>query len=431
MNNRSKISVWVISLLLILSFSANCLAASIQAKILQIKMNRIYFNAGEEDNILANCAYSICLNNDTLFGGLIEASYSGVSYSYPDSNISNLLLKDSCYAKIQPADVDSLSPINIGILRSIPYGDPSNFPGIMSAVSNSDISNFGSTRYGNNLHTYLYDSKIEMQIDFESGILDAYISISGESIRKRKFSMINSPAPFFAALIPDISKQINIKGLMTTSMYYRFNEERISALFGGDDASPLFCLFPRIDTCMRMFEFNPEKGRSLLGYFDKKPKKLVIGYQNESLAKPAQYFADILSRDKIKVKLTDRFAEADVYLSYVPFQTKKPDTSFYSLMNILKLDSSENNSIESALAEIELHLARQNRTSDLNSRIYYLNLAQRIMMEDICVFPLFRPTLFFVAGENLKGYSFDIDGLLQVENLRKIVRPKISPDGIQ
>lgn len=418
-------------LLLLISISSNCVAESIQANILQIKLNRVYFNVGEEENIFGNCEYSICSNDDTLSKGLIEASYPGVSFSYPDSSLSNLILRDSIYGIIQPANIDSLSPINIGILRSIPYGNPSNFPGIISAISESDSSDFGSTKYGNNIHTYLYDSKIEMLIDFESGFLDAYVSYFGENTHKRKSSITSAPAPFFVALIPNISKPLNIKGLLTTSIYYRFSENRIANFFDGDSALPLFCLFPRADTCPRMFEFNPEKGRTLLGYLDKKPKKLVIGYQNEFLSRPAQYFADILSRDRIKVRLAEQLSDADVYLRYLPYQTAIPDTSFCSLLNILKMDLPEDNAFESSLDEIELDLARQEQTSDPNSKIYYLNLAQRTMMEDIGVFPLFRPVLFFAAGENIKGYSFNKDGLLQIGNLRKIAEPRISAGGIQ
>jgi len=423
MGINKKILLWAILLALVFAIGAKSETDPVKTDILRIKLDRAYFDAGVEENLFPGCAFNILSDGDTLYSGFIEVSFPGISYSYPDSNLSNPTEIDSVYALIYPADIDSLTPINVGILRTIPYGDASNFPGLISAVSESDSAAFVQTKYGNILHTYWYDSDVEMKLDFESGQLDAYISYSQPIIDSRAFEIVSTPAPFYAALIPNISKPVNIGGMMTTSMYYRFNHQRLTAVFDGDNLLPLHSLYPRPEMRGRMYEYDPAKGRGLLEYIDKKPKKLQLAYQNESLKLLADYFADILSRDRIKVLPSDSLPNADVYLEYIPISKNKIDTSLYAILHIIKKDLPENSDFRDGIEEVVLYLARESRTDELSSRIYYLDLAQRILMEDIGIFPLFRPSIYFMAGKNLAGYSFDADGLLRIENLRKIIKP--------
>ena len=416
--------IFTLIVLLVLSVSGFCSVDKIETKILQIKMNRIYFASGEEENIFQDCLFFIIKTDDTLFDGYIEASYPGISFSYPIKYISDTLNFDSCAAFIYPAKIDRLTPINIGILKSIPYGSPSNFPGITSVSSTTDSANDCLSRYGNIIHTHIYDSETEMLLDYEAGIIDAFISFKRVSSQRLNTQTVSSPAPFYAALIPNISKAVNSKGLLTTSLYYRFNDERLSAIFRGDKIEPYFCLYPADDTCRRLYSFNPDDGRNLLNYLDKKPKKLFFSAGNSSLEKLGLYFADILSRDRIRVKFTEDNSKADIHLRFIPLSGDNIDSSLTFILDLLKTDLSDDKNSNITITEITQYLESAGNAISQEGQKYYFNLAQRSFIEDLGIFPLLRPSLFFISGENLKGCAFDNNGRLELGNLRKVVLPQ-------
>jgi hypothetical protein len=403
-----------------------CAAGEITARILQFKMNRLYFPVGEEENIFRDSPFVICLFNDTIYQGRIEASFPGISYSYPVDSVFDTAAIDTCYGIIEAAEIDSLSPINIGILKSLPYGDFSNASGILAGITAADSQGIGFSRYGTTLNTHLYNSWVEMQIDFESGLIDAVCSFDAVISPGIIAETISAPAPFYVALIPNVSRTVNKNGLLTTSLYYRFNEDRLYALFNGRNAEPFRCLYLTDAPCPRAYEFDPDKGRNLLNYLKKRPRKVKIAYENSTLKRLAQYFADILSRDKINVKLTTSFSDADIYISYVPLHGEKIDTSLYYIMDILTTDTTEGNPMNSNVSITANYLELQRGSSDPETRTYYLNLAQRDLREYLGVFPLLRPTVYFAAGGNLKGYSFNRDGRLELKDLRKIRLPDVS-----
>lgn len=423
---------YILLILIILLFSFGIgFAGEINSEILQTKMNRFYFASGEEADIFQNCYFVITKHDDTIFDGHIEASYSGVSYSYAIDNIADSINIDSCQVFIQPAKIDSLSPINIGILKSIPYGSASNFPGITSVTSNLDTTNNKLSKYGNNLHTYLYETDTEMLIDFESGLIDAFVSYKKEMLFQVDFKTISAPAPFYAALIPNISKAVNEKGFMTTSLYYRFNDKRISTIFPGDNIEPYYSLYYSEAIHNRLFEFDPANGRNLLKYLIKKPKRIQFAIDNSSLKNLGLYFADILSRDRIRTKFTKDISKADVHLKLVPLSEYRIGSSLIYIIELLKndmIDSKNGNLTNITILEIDQYLELAANAFTAESQKYYLDLAQRSLIEDIGVFPLLRPSLFFTTNENLKGSAFDTDGNIDLSNLRKVVLPQI-PNG--
>jgi len=375
--------IFIILILLTFSGSGFCSTELIATEILQLKMNRIYFASGEEENIFRDCSFFLIKANDTLLTGQIEASYPGLSYSYLEESLFDKFDTDSCLALIQPAQIDSLTPINIGMLKSIPYGSPSNFPGLTSVTTTNDSAS--SQKYSKSIRT---------------------------------------PAPFYAALIPNISKAVNNKGLLTTSIYYRFNEKRLTAIFEGDQTVPYNCLFPAADTCRRYYDFNPDHGRNLLKFMDKKPKKLFLSIGNSTLEKLGLYFADILSRDRIRLKFTGDDSKADMYIKFIPLSENNKDSSLIYILDLLQNDWADNININSTITGIKNYLESAKSANSKERQVYYFNRTERALIEDLGVFPLLRPSLFFISAENLKGTAFDNNGRLDMSNLRKIVLPQ-------
>ncbi len=402
-------------------------AEKINTEIIQIKMDRFYFASGVEENIFQDCSYIIIKSDDTLYKGHIEASYPGVSYCYQTESISDTFNIDSCRAIIQPARIDSLTPINIGVLKSIPYGSLSNFPGIISVTLSDDSAHIGESKYGNILHTHHYDSETEMLLDFEAGRIDALISYKSNQMLNQNQTIISTPAPFYVAMIPNISKPVNKRAFFTTSLYYRFNAERISTLFDDKDAISQNCLFPYLNDCNRLFEFNPENGRNLLNYMQKKPKKIFIQLQDRSLEKLGQYFADVLSRDRIKTKFTEDSEKADILIEFVPILENNLDSSLKHFLNILNSflpSMSVSNPIAAIYPELIQYFESAQNAGTEEKENYYLRLAQRTLMEDIGIFPLVRPSLHIISNDNLIGVRFDMSGNLDISNLRKVILPQ-------
>jgi len=399
--------------------SAFCSDEFLEAEILQTKMNRIYFSSGVEENIFQDCFYFLIKSDDTLLTGYIEKSYPGISYSFPIDSLSNIIFNDSCTAFIQAAAIDSLIPISIGVLKSIPYGSSSNFPGLTSKLSPGDSISEATSKYGNIIHTHLYDSETEMLLDFEAGIIDAFISYKSNYMLNQNKILVSTPAPFYVAMIPNISKPVNEKAYLTTSLYYRFNEKRISTLFDGDNVTVQNCLFPCLRKFKRMYEYNPENGRNLLNYLDDKPKKIYIKLENESLEKLGQYFADVLSRDRIKTRFTEDNDKADINLKFVSLYDP-----FYSILTFIESDLLKYKDTNNTFLELLDILEYYKTVTYMTSQIYLPERIQRPLIEDVGVFPLLRPSLHFISNENLKGVQFDIDGNIDISNLRKIILPQ-------
>jgi MarR-like DNA-binding transcriptional regulator SgrR of sgrS sRNA len=160
----------------------------------------------------------------------------------------------------------------------------------------------------------------------------------------------------------------------------------------------------------RTFEYNAERGRQLFGQLTYKPSRVSIYSGHATLDGLAHYFADIISRDRCPVEIVTDWRAADIRLEMVPSSLTTPSTTIYSLYHQLGVDSvttrPANEHIRRLAAELRF-VESPRRPSD-----YYrhLDIAGRIMSEELGIFPLFQPTLFLHSHQRLQGVSFDTDG---------------------
>jgi hypothetical protein len=410
-------SIMIFSIfLLLLAFTNNNWAAVLETDILQYKTDRLYFPYGTEADIYVGCQFSIISQGSEIYQSVIEISLPGISISNPVNHFFDSLNIEDCQALIEPAGIDTLHTIKIGILSSMLY-DAGNSRNLI-------FRNDSLTDVGNRLDIKVYDSELEMRINFESGKLDGFFSFGIVETTGGSRESVIFQAPFIAALIPNPSSELSVRGILTTSLFYRFDEKNLPILFDGEIPIPIYCL-PHIndDSCGRPYEYNPDKGRSLLNYLKKRPEKIKVAISGRSLQKLGEYFADILSRDGIRVELVSNPAEADVYFRYLPYLENNPESSLALIINCLSRDSLPGHEINEAVIDLANIMKLYGGTPDTPGKIHYLKLAQRTLNEDIGLFLLFRPLVHFTARDSLKGYEFYQNGLFDIKSLKIIKQP--------
>lgn len=393
----------VITGLVGLACSATATATVIECPILQVKLGRFYFPVGLEEFVYPDCRFTIAIGSDTVCTGRIARSYEGVSFSYEMDLLPDSLIIDSCRVFIGQADVDS-SGLSIGAVGRLP---------VLDALPS-------------NIRSLRFPSRMAMLSAFRRGEIDAFISYrAGESVVENS-ATISTPAPYFAALIPNVGKGINQNGFLTTSMYYCFDPNRPSLYFDGDDVAPHHRLLSGDGAQDRFYRHDPGKGRRLLRNIRSRLGVLQLVCLDESLARLAEYFADILSRERFRIGLKGKQGEADLYLTFLPVDVDEPGAALDSLICILAADTVDGRTINKAVAVCGDWLEMSAEAADSSGRFLYMERAAATLMEDISLFPLFRPSLFFTAHSNIKGHRFDRSGHLDLSEAVRIVLPTVS-----
>ena len=393
-------------------------AGRIESRILQYKFDCLYFGQGTEEYVFPGHTFMVYSGMDSIFSGLIAESHRGVSISGPVSGYFDSILIDSCRILIETAEIDLNSPVKFGCLSEL-----RNTLILPRVTAGSTVAESGPPGLPGVI-VDLYDSPLEMSLDFEKGQIDGllqYEAFDGGS----KADVVSAPAPFFAALIPNVSRGFNQHGILTTSLFYRFDLEKLPVLFDGNRIQQFSCLYIRDSAQVRPYGCDPAKGRALLRQLEKRPKKVSIHVREASLRKLADYFADILSRDRIRTEITSDESRADLYLRYIPLRSDRPDSGLAEIAALMRRDLSPGLSVTESLSLIENNLTAARAGDDSNFK-YYCDLAARRMKEDIGVFGLFRPGITFNAGPALKGYYFNDQGFLDLTHLVKLQLPDIA-----
>lgn len=408
-------------------FASACGSAALQSRILQYRLDRLYFAAGKEANVFAGSPFVIVCNGDSVYKGCIEESFIGASYSDTIGLFFDTLSVDSCYVVIDAADVDSLSPIKLGAVRFEPLAMLTDFLGTVRPLlmsiweRNNPITVTGI--HGNEVSITQHAPFIDMMVSLQFGEIDGFFSYKSYSSQMEDRRVIDTAAPFFVALVPNLSRKVNRSGLITTSLYYRFGGSRLPLVFDGDEVHPMNCLYSAAGNCRRPYPYDPEKGRGLLEHYSQRPRVLRISVMNKSLEKLALYFADVLSRDRIDVELQRSFEDADIYLTFIPVDDRDPLVALRHIQSMLLPSQLENFPQHEVLFTISNNLTMAENEGDRDRRAHYCRLAEQSLMYDLGLFPLFRPRIFFHASESLKNYRFDSNGFLDLEALTKLKLP--------
>jgi len=416
----------IVSCCLVLAAASVVAGGTLQTRILQYSQDRLYFASGTEAHIYPHSRFIIMCGNDSIYEGCINKSFLGVSYSYPALGFFDSLPLDSCCAKIESAEVDRSSIIRIGLSGIEPHLwqrmmiDTSN-PG--SSFPNPFSPGDSIRSGGSSASISSYPDYIDLVFKMQLGELDGFVSFVNHGQEMPGDIVIDAQAPFIVVMIPNLSRDVNRGGQLAVSLYYRFNEDRLPLLFRGDNATPIHSFCPSASAGVRPYPFSTRQGRELLEQHQNRPRQVHLGVWRESLEKPALFFADVLSRDRVEVKLVDRFEDADVCFALIEFDEQNDLLTLRRINDLLRSVPTEFIFQQEVLDSVGVCIATAAGETDSTQRTKFLLRADQYLMHDLGVLPLFRPRVYFHGSKLLTDFRFSAGGRFVLNDLTKLKLP--------
>jgi hypothetical protein len=384
---------------LMMAGTATLSAEPVRTPIASYRLDRLYFDLGEESQIYRHAPFTVLNGSDTAYSGLIAHAWDGVAVSEPTGGIFDTLDWRDWEAVIETAECDSGSTIVVG-------------------TDIEDLTLLADSMNSGRVELEVIRHHEDLVDDFHLGVLDAIISFRDISPKPEDIVTIAHPLPYVVALVPNIGRECNYQGQLTTSLYYRFDTDHLEISFDGDRVQMARNFQSRAasddEGPLRLYPYDPERGRGLFEAMLNRPERLSIYSGSSSLDGVAHYFADLISRDRCKVDLIDNQYNADLRVEYLPLSQSLPSVTVYALYYHLITDSLANTLASEQVRRIAAEL--QYVESPELPAVYYrhLNNAGRIMMEDLGVFPLFRPTIFFHHHKYVQNVAFSRDGQIDL-----------------
>jgi len=411
-----RISIIITAILAVFlcgSLVAEEIVAPVSCDVLQYKLNRLYFSAGEECLIYPNAPFVITAESDpdALVSGTIEKSWAGISMSYPLDSLAVGALPDDAIAYIEPAALDSTSSIIIG----------TDIPGLRL---------FTEDTAGTRLIVRRYDHHGAMDNDLKAGQLDGCLSFDKPAGLPERVAISEYTLPYVATLIPNVGRACNTRGQLTTSLYYRFDHDRAPLYFEGQTI-PQMCFrlppdssAPESQFTVRPYPLDSERGRRLLENLSRPLSKIRLYAGSSDLNRLAHYFGDILARDRFAVEITDNKRAADLYLEFLPISSTVPSVTVYAVQHQMTIDSAAGSAAAESV-KISAGLAELIKSARREEDYYaYLDRMSLSLITDLGVFPLFRPAVYFAADRTLLDVRVGGDGFLDVSHAFKVILPR-------
>ncbi len=420
---RFKCHPLILAAVVVSAFAASVTAESLECEILQYKLGRLYFGAGQEQDIYPGCTFVLTRGNDTVCTGQVEHSYLGVSLSRPTFGLNDTLDLKNYKALIEPAAIDSTSSILIGC-----YGLVSGQIVRWDDQGESVFADEGPASYwGLKGNPIVFGTGEEYLLpwDYETKQWDGIItySVPPDNIR-REAEISSSPAPYIAVLIPNLTNKANEHGILSTSLYYRFDVARLWPTFYEREVpTALNRLYLVSGEGPRSYPYDPEKGQQLLANDRDRPSAIKLAALLPHFQPAADFFADVLSRDRIKVDVRQYNEDYDLLITIIPVDWNDPTLSLREIHRRLQWSNLKSKRIKEALQILGDQIEAAEKATDVSTKFHYCRLADRTLQNDLGVFPLFRPNVYFIRNANLKNGSFDESGYLDVSSLVKITIP--------
>jgi hypothetical protein len=381
-------------------------AAQWQTQSFELRLDRLYFSAGEELLIFEDAPFVILRIGDTVYSGLIEHSWEGVSVSATTNGFFDTIPLVGLSAAVRQAEIDTDQTITVG----------SDVAGLPIRADSLDQTRVKWVEYRDGG---------AMREDFASGVIDAMVTMS--DLRPRPYGgvTLSAPCPFLAVMTPQVGLQFNYHGELTTSLYYRFDDSRLALCFQGDGAQTVNRLFssPPGSSTPRWYDFDPVRGKKLFDRISPRPSRLRLHSSHPILDGVARYFADLLARDRCAVELTADPMQSDVAIRFVPYCDSNPRIVADSIYAMMVRDTVAGSPPAEYLRRIGLELRGLDITLQPDDSVMRLEAIDRILAEDLGLFPLFRPTLFVHTRERLRGVRMTRDGRADFAGSVRVVLP--------
>jgi hypothetical protein len=415
-NANMRTVLWT-GVIVVLGISAalTVYSAGWRTRSFELRRDRLYFPAGEEALIFTNSPFVVLRNNDTVYTGLIEHTWEGVSASGLMHGCLDNLPLTNLEVVIAQAEIDSAQSITVG-------SDLSELALRSNALDNSHVS------------WKMYKDGAALREDFAAGLLDAIVMLSDLDPRPAEGTTLSAPCPFIAVMVPQVGREFNYHGELTTSLYYRFDNSRVALCFRGDEVGRVNRLtqsLPGNPALPRWYDFDPARGKKLFDRMSHRPSRIRLYSGHTALDGLMRYFADILSRDRCVVELTSDRSLADVSVEFIPYSETSPLTAIDTLVHRMTNDAVNGSAPAEYLQQINHELSSLVTASLPEDSIRCFETVSRIMAEDLGVFPLFRPTLFVHAHQQLRNTTLDPSGLVDFSKAIKVKLPHTPSGGLR
>jgi len=385
-------------------------AEDIPCRVLQYRAGRLYLDTGEEANVFPWCRFTVRQGDSVVYRGLIEHAYLGIAVSEPAVNVLDSFDISALDVRVEPASVEDHGVVVIGT-------DIAESP--LLVTRQDSIKN----THAATVQIRTYNSHTALQDDFSRGVLDGCLSFRRILPMPGNTVTMSQPWMKVAAMVPNVSRPYNQDGQLTTSMYYRLDPDRLSLHTDGDAPSSVSSFLHPSDETGRRFPYDAGRGRDLLAAMAERPTQLRLYASSPSLARLAAYFADVLSRDRCQVTIVDDSSIADVRFVYVSADSSLPSAGLHQLYVQVARDAVPGTLARENVSLIQKYFQSAAGAVDRNRYDFYLALAEQRLMEDLGVFPLFRPTVFYTGRATVRGLRFDNNGLLDMRAATRVLLP--------
>lgn len=394
-------------------------ADTIVTHIVQCALNRLYFPVGTESFVYPGCRYLALRDGQPVIEGQIEFSVPGIAVTYETGLSCDSLMAPLMEIQIETYSVDTASSLVFGQAIG-PWFDlflVSDTP-TLPAADRVTVRAYG---WGDR-------ARDQMLFDFESGTLDGYFSYQ-EPVARTGAGALRVAAPWIVVLMPNPDRPVNSGGLLTTALYYAYDSSRLGLMFSGDNPVGTSTFVPVLDRKSRPFACDPNRARELLHAALGERRDIVISITDPSLRSTAAYFADILARERVTSQIVTDRTVSDCYLMFAPVDLYDDGYTLRYVLARLEESDVKTPGLRESLAVVRAHLDRA-RNAGVGERYAYLRLAESRIIEDVGVFPLFRPVIHVLSAHDIGGIAADETGRINLSRAYRLAPPADSIGGV-
>lgn len=416
-------------------------ARGIRAKILQEKLGRLYFSAGKDEDVWPGCRWRVYRDStDTIKSvceGKIAESYEGVSISDSVVKLATQLTSSSV-ARIEAADTarcriwfmitsdtsvqwfsNMSRPDGKELCRHVRGGDESGW--IPAPVDPTYV--LGDTFLNSvNGNCNYFDQTTPLSEIPDWYWLDCELSYA-RSCREGLIQIDEGVAPHFVALIPNVSQPVNRNAVLTTALRYRIDTSQINNAFEFESV-PQLSFLPGTHS-YSAYATDITKAKKLLKENKTAGASVSIDTYSPTLKSTSRYIQGTLTQAGYATSTVGWNEPADLRLAILPIYSDSPWVALREVLTSIAKDTIAKDKANQPVRLADQLLKDALATTDSTRRIQLLERVDRMLMEDIGAFPLFRPIIYVCAKEEIRGIKFDKDGRL---DLRSIYRLKLPGD---
>jgi hypothetical protein len=419
--NRHVMSLIIGTAIILTALSSAVSAGTVEAQVLQYKLDHFYFNVGKESLVFPGHHFAIVRGKDTVVSGVIDESYDGVSIgsgAMPKEGKRNF---EKYKAIVQTAETERLSTVRIASNdpELLPYDSASN-----SFVLDANPDPQRRFIFGNDTAflSYIPDT-LELLDQLERGLIDAAV-VEGQSSAPLGFKAQYSYIPQVVMLLANPARAQS--SLLSTSLYCRFETSRLhSALTDG--SRPVNSVFPSLRWDARPFPHDQDLGRRIFSQIGTRPAVVTIGISSEQFRPVAMYFADVLAREQCKssIQVDATGFNSDVALRQSYIDDQRPFVTANGIVGYLESGSAHSGAASAVVGLEKLRSLFDSAAvvTDTSTQQYYFRTANEILAKEFGCFPLFQPRYSLISRSEVVGVKLDKDGHLIITNPHRIQLP--------